>query len=205
MAQLDSSQIKKLRRGELCGNIAVLFCAAVLIYFAVLFSVSWIKDDKLMQTVVFSTAPPLAVLGTAIAAFCNIKFGRKIDSIVDMYIRDTFVENAALMHPERNSLSFYVNLDDKKVEITVNDYKEKIIFDFSPFGRIGPFRKASILSAVDARLIMTFMRLWERGSEYKYVAYRERDGLRRKSGKLITLIADGKPQKAAVKYYMQHK
>ena len=58
---------------------------------------------------------------------------------------------------------------------------------------------------MDARLIMTFMRLWERGSEYKYVAYRERDGLRRKSGKLITLIADGKPQKAAVKYYMQHK
>ena len=205
MAQLDAQRIKKAKRGELCGTIAIFFCAAVLIYFAAVFSVSWITKNSVLQTLVFCTAPPLAVIGTAVAAFCNIKFGGELDRATEKYIRDVMVENAALMHPERDSLSFRINLVENQAEIAVNGYKEKIIFDFSAFGKLGLSRKAAILSAIQSRITITFMILWERGSQYKSVAFTGNGASRRKDGKVIPIITDGKPEKSAVRHYLQHK
>lgn len=205
MAVLDAKTIKKLKTGELIGNIATALCGVTLIYFAVCFALSWTRGDTLWQTVTWATAAPLMLIFVAVAAFCNLKYGGEIDRTIKKYVQDVCVENAALMHPEKNSLSFYVNMEQTNVELTVNGYKEKIVFDFSAFGRLGSGRKLTVLSAIDARICTTFCKLYERGADYKNVDYREKDGLRRKSGKVVPIIKDGVPDERAMKFYLKNK
>ena len=205
MAQLDAQRIKKLKAGEMCGNVFTAFCGAVLIYFAVTFSIAYAQNLPDLKIIVWATAAPLMVIGVAVAAFCNLKFGSELDRIVDVYIRDVCVENASLLHPERDSLSFFVCLTESTVELSVNSYKEKIIFDFSAFGKLRAARKLYVLTAIDRRISSTFIKLWERGGEFKSVNYCEKDGTRRKSGKTVPIIADGVPDRVALKNYRKNK
>ncbi len=205
MAQLDAQRIKKLKTGEKIGFAATVFCGAALVYAIVLFSVSASTGNALLQTVTWATAPAALVLGIAVAAYCNIKFGGELDKIVREFITETFVENAALMHPERSSLSYYVEIGQSKAEISVNDYKEKIVFDFSDFGKISLARKLNISKTITDRLTATFCRLYERGASYKSVDYREKDTKRKKTGKVIRIISDGVPDKKSYKYYLKNK
>ena len=204
MAEFNRDQISKLKKGERIGTVATCFCGAVLIYFIVCFPIAYFKEIALLETIVWATAAPLMAVGIAISAFCNLKFGRDIDKAIKKYVVEVFVENAAAMHPERDSLSFFLAINGNCVEVTVNGYKEKIVFDFSVFGRFSAARKIAALNAITERLCATFCRLYERGSDFKSVNYLEKSN-RRKAGKTVPIIADGKPDVRAMKTYLKSK
>lgn len=200
MAQLDSQKIKKLERGEIIGTVATYFCGAVFIYFLVLFILSWANGDELLSTVLWATAPALMAIGIGVSAFCNLKYGKEIERLINKYVVQVFVENAALMHPEKDSLTFYFNITGKSIEITVNSYKEKIVFDFSSFKRFSALRKMTALKIVADRLAATFCRLYERGATYKSVEYRQTS-----KGKTVKIIIDGVPDKKIMKNYVKNR
>lgn len=124
---------------------------------------------------------------------------------INDYVKQTLIENAASLHPEKNSLSFYLELQFNAVYLKVNGYKEGINFDFSPLGKFTFTKKISAINAVENRLICTFCRLYERGGEYVDVSYTERAGTRKKSGKTIYVIQNGKPDNKAFKTYLKLK
>lgn len=205
MAILNAEKIKTLRKGELVGTVATVFCAVVVVYFAVGFSLSVAKELDTLQTVVLITAPLLLISGAAVAAFCNLKYGKQIEKLIDKYVTEIFIENAALMHPEKQSLSFLVSAAENRVEVTVNGYKDKIVFDFSVFGKLRAMRRLSCLNIVESRLSFTFCRLYERGANYTAVEYREKDISRNKTGKAIPVIVNGVPEVRAMKNYLKNK
>ena len=205
MAQLDAEKIKKLKKGEAVGTAALVFCGAVLIYFIALFSTAAVRGDALLQTIVWSTAPALMVLGIAVSAYCNIRYSNEIEKLIKSYVVSVFVENAEAMHPERKSLSFFITIEGTSAVITVNGYNEKIICDFSAFKKLSISRKATVLNIIADTLSDTFCRLYERGATYTSVDYREKDGLRRKSGKTVPVIMNGVPERRAANHYLKSK
>lgn len=205
MTELNAEYIKKLKRGELCGTVATVFCAAALIFFAAGFAVARTQQLRALELAVLITSPVLEAAGVAAAAYCGIKFGGAADALIRRYVLDVCVENAALMHPERESLSFYVAMDDSCVTLKVNNYKELIAFDFSAFGKLSLPRKITVLTEIENRLCITFCRLYERGAEYRDVGWAERAGTRRKSGKTTYIIKDGVPDAKAFKCYLKNK
>ncbi len=204
MATIEGD-LKKWKRGELCGNIALYVCAAALVYFIVGFAVGRAEGISALELAVKISAPIILTAAVVAAAFCNLKYGGAIDRAVKKYILDSCVENAKLMHPERDSLSFYLSVDETEIYLQVNSYKEKIVFDFSPLGKLSLMRKITALTEIENRLCATFCRLYERGAKYKEVTYAERAGTRRKSGKTIYLIKDGTPDVKAYKQYLKNK
>lgn len=51
MYEINTQEIKKYRTGELVGNIALVFCAAVLVFFAVAFGIARINGIKPLEIV----------------------------------------------------------------------------------------------------------------------------------------------------------
>lgn len=211
MTQLDGQKIKKLKKGEIIGTVATVFCGVAFVYFVVLFALSWVlKEDlyglsELLSTIMWSTAPALIAIGIGVAAFCNIKFGREIERQISKYVVQVFVENATLMHPEKDSLFFRINMCKNSVEITVNTHKEKIIFDFSAFKRLSATRQITVFKIISDTLATTFCRLFERGYSFKSVEYRQTVDSKNKTGKLIKIISDGAPDKKIMKNYYKNK
>lgn len=200
MTQLDRESIKKLETGELWGIIATVFCGAVFVYFILLFTLVWVRDDGLLEIIMWSTAPALMAIGIAASAYCNFKFGAGIERQINEYAVQVFVENAPLMHPEKDSLTFFFNVEGKTVEVTVNGYKEKIIFDFSAFKRFSAIRQTTVLKIISDRLAATFCRLYERGTTYKSVEYRLKS-----KGRTVKIISDGAPDKKIMKNYLKNR
>ena len=198
MAQFDRDKIKRAERGELIGNIASIFCGAVFIYFIVMFAISWATGNELLKTVLWATAPALMAIGIAVSAYFNLTSGKALEREIKKYVTSTFVENAALMHPDKESLTFYLNTVGKTVEITVNGHKDKIVFDFSEFSRFGAARKMSVTKIIILKLSATFCRLYERGAEYKSVQYS-------RGGKTVAIIGGGVPDKRIMKNYLKNK
>ena len=201
MANLNGD-IKKYKRGELIGTIATGFCGVVLIYFIICFTVARVMELETLQLVTLITSPILMVAGIAVAAYCNLKFGKALDKAIGDYVLETCVENAASFHPERNSLTFYLAFDESKVNLQVNGYKEKVEFDFSALGKLNMARKLSVVSAIENRLTITFCRLYERGATYTDVGYLEPN---RKKEKTVYIIQNGAPEKHAYKFYLKNK
>ncbi|MDE6001713.1 MAG: hypothetical protein K2G96_05300 [Clostridia bacterium] len=199
MATIEGN-LKKWKRGELCGNIALYVCAAALVYFIAGFAVGRSQNIYALELATEISAPIILTAAAFTAAFCSIFYGGAIDKAVKKYVLQTFVENAELMHPERNSLSFYLSCEDSIIYLQVNGYKEKIAFDFSPLEKLSLMRKVSALSEIENRLCATFCRLYERGASYKEISYAERAGTRRKSGKTVYVIKDGEPDVKAFKH-----
>ncbi len=203
-AALDEKQIKKLRAGEICGTVATAICALDAVYFIACFAVATAYGMQTLKTAAFISAPIILGVFVAVAAFCNLKYGRAADALVREYVIRTFVENASLMRPERSSISYFISLEGARVTVTVNGYKEKIVFDFSAFGRLSPMRKLSVLTEIENRLTATFCKLvLERGVNYKEVNFREiQNGKTAKSP--VAIIADGVPDKKAVRNYLKN-
>lgn len=199
MAQLDEKKVKKLKTGEACGTVASVLCGAAFIYFIVMFSLSWAWNDSFLKIIMWSTAPALLAITIGLSAFCNFKYSKGIEKLINKYVLQVFVENAGLMHPERSSLTFRFEVVGNTVEISVNAYKEKIILDFSAFKKLSALRKMTVLKIISDRLEATFCRLYERGTEYKSVEYCM------KSGRIIKLITDGEPDKKIMKNYLKNK
>ena len=169
------------------------------------FAVGRSQDIYALELATEISAPVILAAAAFTAAFCSLKYGGAIDRAVKKYVLETCVENAALMHPERDSLSFYLSMDEEQIHLQVNGYKEKIIFDLSPLGKLSLTRKVSALIEVENRLCATFCRLYERGASYKDITYAERSGTRRKSGKTVYVIKDGEPDVKAFKQYLKNK
>ena len=204
MATIEGN-LKKWKRGEKIGTAALCVCVAALIYFIVGFAVGRTQNIKALELAVEISAPILLAAAAFVAAFCSLVYGGAIDRAVKKYVLETCVENATLMHPERDSLSFYLSMDGAQVYLQVNGYKEKIVFDFSPLAKLSVMRKISALTEVEDRLCATFCRLYERGASYKEVTYQERAGTRRKSGKTVYVIKDGEPDVKSYKQYLKNK
>ena len=202
---MNAEKLKKYKLGELVGNIALAFCGAVLLYFAVGFSVARVQEIKPLETAVLISAPILMLAGAAVAAYCNLKYGSSINSLIKKYVLETCVENAALLHPEKLNLTFNLSLDGNSIILQTEgaNSKERIIFDFSAFGRMGFSRNVACLNEIENRLIITFCRLYDRGARYNDVCFTERAETRRKSGKPVYIIKGGTPDKNSYKTYLK--
>lgn len=194
MAELNG-EVKKLRRGELCGTASAVFCGAILIYFAVLFPLG----GALRLTALIS-APVMLTAGIALSAFCTVRYGGAIEKHIKRYIRDVFAENAQALHPEKKSLTFRVTAEASCFTVAVNGYKENIVLDFSALGRLMPMRRAFVAGEIQNCLTSAFLKLYERGGEYTDVAFEEK-----RSGKTVPVIKDGIPDKKALKRYLKNK
>lgn len=203
MATLNAEEIKKLKRGELIGHIFAGVSAAALIYFAVCFTIAQVMDLPALRFSTLICAPIILALSAAVSAYCNLKFGGQIDKLTEAYVQEVFVENAALMHPEKEILNFYFSYEGNSVISKVNKFKEEIIFDFSAFGKLSAARRSQISSTIVTRLCNTFLRLYERGAKYKTVSYAVRAG--GKEGKSVYIILDGEPDKKAYRAYLKTK
>lgn len=203
MADLDRDKIKKLKRGEAVGYVFAAVCIAAVIYFIVCFSIAQVKDLYSLRLAVLISAPIILLLGASVSAYCNLVYGRELDRQISKYIREVFIENAAAMHPERNSLTFHFLFEDSTLEMKTNGYTEKVIFDFSPFGKLSALKISSITSECINRLTTTFCRLFDRGAGYIEVGYVfDRNG---KKGKECKIISGGIPDGKAYKDYIKTK
>ncbi len=204
MAEFYDEKLKKLLRGERMGTVALIVCSAVCVGFIICFTVAQTMDLPALRLAAFIAAPILIVAAVSVAAYCNLKFGGEIVRLISKYVKDVFVENAALMHPERDSLTFYITQNGAKIEVTVNGYKEKLIFDFTNLGKLSPTRRLTVFSEIENKLSNTFCRLViERGAKYSSVCYSERAG--GKKSKTVPIITDGAPDKKAAKNYYKNR
>ena len=202
MPNLNTEEIKKLKKGELWGLIALSFagisCVAAIVFFALAIA----RPDDGFRIYGSILCAPLSIFA-AVAAVCNLKYGRAIDTIIKNYVRDVFIENAALMHPERDSLTYYISNDGWEFSIKANNFKERIIFDFSAFGKLSAIRKSSVTTTIIERLEWSYCRLYERGGTYKTVSYAViKSG---KQGKTFNIIENGTPDKKAYKDYKKQQ
>ena len=193
MPNLNTEEIKKLKKGELWGLIALSFagisCVAAIVFFALAIA----RPDDGFRIYGSILCAPLSIFA-AVAAVCNLKYGRAIDKIIKNYVRDVFIENAALMHPERDSLTYYISNDGWEFSIKANNFKERIIFDFSAFGKLSAIRKSSVTTTIIERLEWSYCRLYERGVI--------KSG---KQGKTFNIIENGTPDKKAYKDYKKQQ
>lgn len=202
MANLKGD-IKKLKRGELCGKISTWFCLAAFVAFVILFTVSGVKNLAALRLATLICAPVLIAAGAAVAAYCGFKYGRAIERAINGYVVDELVERAEALHPEKKSLTFKIRFEGTNAVIRTNAYKDEITLDFSAFGRLTLSRKSDILNAVETRITVTYCRLYERRADYTDVSYAEENG--RRKLKAQPVIAGGEPDRRAFKIYLKNK
>ena len=202
MANLNTEEIKKLKKGEVCGLIATCAAGITLVALGVLLIIAAVRENSDLRLCAALLCLPTGLF-SLIAAICNLKYGKSLDGIIKNYVRDVFVENAELMHPERDSLTYYISNDGNKFFVKANNFKEMITFDFSAFGKLSIVKKAAISTVIIERLGATFCRLMERGGKYKTVSYCvTKDG---KQGKTVSIIENGTPDKKIYKSYLKQQ
>ncbi|MDE6505228.1 MAG: hypothetical protein K2L42_05080 [Clostridia bacterium] len=203
MAVLNAEEIKRLKKREALGYVFAAVSAAAFVYFAVCFAAAQIMDLPALRLSTLICAPIIAAVSAAVSAYCNLKYGGKTEKLVEEYVRAVFLENASLMHPEKEILNFAFNFTQDKIILKVNKFKEEIIFDFSAFGKLSAFTRPTVSAAVANRLSHTFCLLAERGAKYKTVSYTACDGV--KEGKPVYIILNGIPDKKAYRAYLKTK
>lgn len=202
MVNLDEKKISNIKRGELIGYICLAAATAGVIFFAACYPVARVKDSSTLLLVSYIVPSVLIAIGAAGAAFCNIRYGGSADRLIRQYILDVCLENPKVLHPERDSLTFYISLDGCKFSMHANGYKESLVFDFSAFKRLSFARKAAIATEIGDRLTVSFCRLYERGAKYRDVNFTV-EGSKKK--KLVPIITDGVPDKKSFKIYLKNK
>lgn len=203
MEALDEKKIADIKRGELYGLLCLCLAAGGLVFFAVCYPIARVNNSHTLLLLSYILSPLFLALGAGGAAVFNIKFGGAENRLIRQYIIDTCLENPQAMHPERDSLTFYIELEGCVFSMHANGYKEGLIFDFSPFKRLLPMRRADITNEICNRLIVTFCRLYERGAKYREVNYHLQYG--RKKSKIVPVIKDGTPDKKSYKIYLKNK
>lgn len=197
----EIKKFKKLLVGERAGIALNAFCGTVLILSVILFSVGAATDNADLKIAALSVCPVTMALAICSSAYCYFTFGRAKDRFLKEKVRDIFIENAATLRPDRSSLTYYVTIENNKAYIKTNDYKERVTFDFTPLGK-NAVSRPEIAALITHTLTVTFCRLYDRGAKYTDVNYRI--VLKEKTKKPVTLIADGKPDKTAYKYYLKN-
>ena len=200
MEELNAEKIKKLKRGEAVGVEATVVCGVVLVAFIVCFAVAQTKDIFMLRMISLILFPVLLLLAIGVAAYCNLKFGRELTAIIKNRVKTVLIENAPLMHPDRNTLSFGISVGSDGAEIKVCNFKESIKFDFSDFNKLSPANKSAVTEAIAERLNNTFCRMYDRGIHYSSVSY-YRANENKKPGKAVAIIENGQPDKRAYRAY----
>lgn len=203
MVSLDEEKIAYVKRGELYGILFIAVACIGIVFFAVCYPISRVFDMRVLLILSYVVSPILIAIGSAGSAACNLKYGALADKMIRKYIIDTCIENPQAMHPERDSLTFYITLEECKFEMRANGYKESITFDFSAFKKLSVMRKGAIATEIGNRLTISFCRLYERGAKYKSVNYKIENGS--KKNKLVPIITDGVPDKKSFKIYLKNK
>ncbi len=203
MANLNTEEIKRLKKGEFCGLLATvgsgIACIELIVFLSVAIALSRID----FRIYALGVCIPLMGVFALLAAIFNYKYGKPLDRIIKNYVQEVFIENAALMHPERDNVTYYISNDGNSFFVKTNNFKELIAFDFSAFGKLSLSRKATITTAIIDRLGATFCRLMERGGKYKTVSYcAVKDG---KQSKTINIIENGTPDKKIYKNYLKRQ
>jgi hypothetical protein len=170
----------------------------------VCFAIARVNENKLLEYIALSVPTFLMVVCIVISAYCNVAFSGKIDKLVAQYVTDTCIKNVYRFHPERDSLTFTIGVDDISAYIQVNGYKEKILFEFGAFKKLSLSRKIQIITEIENKLSDTFCTLYERGSDYVNVNFVETAGTRKKS-KAVDIIKDGKVDIKTYKAYLKRK
>lgn len=201
MEELNVEKIKKLKRGEAVGEAATIACGVISAAFIVCFTIAQVKDIYTLRMISVILLPILLVAAIGVAAYCNLTFGRELNSIIKNHIKNVLIENAALMHPDKNVLSFGISVERTVAEIKVNNFKERIKFDFSVFNKLSAAKKSAVAEAIAERLNVTFCRLHDRGTHYNSVSYFRKSD--KKNGKAVFIIRDGQPDKRAYKSYLK--
>lgn len=202
MEELNAERIKKLKRGEAVGEWATILCGVILGAFIVCFTIAQVKDIFILRMISIILLPALLAVAVGIAAYCNLTFGRRIEAIIKDRVKSVLIENAALMHPDKNSLSFGISIEGSIAEMKVSNFKETVKFDFSDFGKLSAMKKSAVTEAIAQRLNITFCRLYDRGVHYNSVYYFRANG--NKNGeKVIYIIQNGQPDKRAYKTYLK--
>ena len=203
MATINTEEVKKFKAREKIGVIALIGCVVVCACFIAVFIFASVKDLPDLKLAYLIWSPIALAILAGIAAFYNLKYGRAIDRMIKNYVQEVFIENAALMHPERDNITYYISNEGTQFFVKTNNFKEVITFDFSAFGKLSLARKATITAAIIDRLGATFCRLMERGGKYKTVSYCAiKDG---KQGKTINIIENGTPDKKIYKNYLKQQ
>ena len=202
VVNLDEKKIARIKLGELLGYFCLAVAAAGIICFIVCYPIAEVKNLPALLTVSYTVPPILIALGAAGGALCNIKFGGDADRLISKYILDICLENPGAMHPERDSLTFYISFEGCTFSMHANGYKESLIFDFSAFKRLSLTRRAAIANEIGNRLISTFCKLYERGANYKEVNFTV-EGTKKK--KFVPIIVNGVPDKKSFKIYLKNK
>ena len=203
MATINTEEVKKFKAREKIGVIALIGCVVVCACFIAVFIFASVKDLPDLKLAYLIWSPIALAILAGIAAFYNLKYGRAIDRIIKNYVQEILIENAALMHPERDNIIYYISNESNEFFVKTNNFKELITFDFSAFGKLSLARKATITAAIIDRLGATFCRLMERGGKYKTVSYCAiKDG---NQGKTINIIENGTPDKKIYKNYLKQQ
>ncbi len=203
MAIINTEEVKKLKKGELWGLIAAVFAGIACVALIVLFAIAIARSDSDLRLYATGICIPVISVCSIIIAICDLKYGKPLVRIIKNYVQEVFIENAALMHPERDTLFYFISNEGNEFFVKTNNFKELITFDFSAFGKLSLTRKATIASAIIDRLGATFCRLMERGGKYKTVSYcAVKDG---KQGKTINIIENGTPDKKIYKNYLKRQ
>lgn len=201
MEELNAEKIKKLKLGEGVGTAATVICGVITAAFAVCFSIAQVKDIHLLRMISVILFPSLLIVAVGVAAYCNLKFSVELGKIIKNHVKNQLIESAALMHPDRNALSFAISVNQTFAEIKVNNFKETVKLDFSAFNRLSIVKKSAVAEAIAERLNVTFCRLYDRGVHYSSVSYFLSKGS--KNGKPVFIIENGKPDKRAYRTYLK--
>ena len=202
MIVLDEDRVKKVKLGDLIGFICLGVAAAGVLFFAIFYPVAKSQNSETLLNLAYILAPVLIILGATGAAICNIKFGGEGDRLIHKYVLDVCLEKPEVMHPERDSLTFYIEYADCKFTMHANGYNEGLTFDFSAFNKLGPMRKSEIATEICNRLVISFCRLYKHGSQYTEVSYVLKNGSKEKT---VPIIVNGEPDPKAYKIYLKTK
>lgn len=200
---MDAKKLKKLKFGERVGVAATIACFVVTAAFIALFSVALATKNDTLKILSVTLLPALLLISVAVSAVCNLKFTAKKEEIIGSYVRDVLIQNAAALHPERDSLTFYILVSSDRAELKANGYKEKVIFDLSPLGKLTAAGKSGVATILSRTLANTFCRLYERGASYKSVEYVLMS--ENKQRKPVPVIVGGAPDKKSYKEYLKGK
>lgn len=197
MATLNSD-IRKFKKLEFISVLLYIFCAGVTLFFVIAYLCARRYDVKTLQLICLILCPVLCTIGTFASAILSYAVMSKFTKEIKRFVLEVFVENAHLMHPDKKSLSFDISFNDAIVEIGVNGYKEKIIFDLSPLKKLSFTQKRIILSEIQTMLIVAFCRLVDGGSTYADVDY----AINKRKVKIIT---GGLADKRAYRVYLKNR
>lgn len=203
MVALNCENIKKIKRGEIAGYAATGLCALALVYFIIAFTVAEVLDLAALRLATLIAAPAVMAVGAGASAYCNLRFNSLSERVISRYVQAVMLENAQAMHPERDRLAFRIYAEGGDFTLSVNGYRETIRFDFSAFGKISPFRRSQIISAIVGRLSSTFFKLCERGAEYSQVSYAVNTPS--STGKTVEIISGGSPDPKIYKAYLKSR